>query len=185
MTPQVVFFGERPGPNTDPLRPLFPHTTTGAAAKLINLLGVSTEHYLEHSCRYNVFNNGTEDVGLDAARRRVEHLMTWHLTQHQDPRFVFVGGEALRAAPQFYRRMLPIQINDAVLYLPHTSGVNRWYNSPENTMVARSALAGHLRGTALLQPVEDAAASSGAAGTPAAGGGQTPPYEAPAGPPEC
>lgn len=155
MTVGVVFFGERPGPNTDPLRPLYPHTTTGAAARLIGLLGCTTEQYLAGSARYNVFHNGQCLLPLDKARARVHALMAEHMVAQPDVRFVFVGAEALRTAPALLRKIPFLAVRGAVLHLPHTSGVNRWYNSAANTAAARAALAAHL-GNRLHGPAEDA-----------------------------
>lgn len=141
MTKSLVIFGDRPGPRTDPAQALYPHTTTGAAAKLISLLGVTREFYLENAQRYNVRHDGERLLSLDEARYRVKEVMVRTLTEHRlDSRFLFVGGEALRGAPQFYRRMQFLETQDLVMYIPHTSGVNRWYNSAENTQACRETL---------------------------------------------
>lgn len=137
----LIVFGDRPGPHTDPKTPLYPHTTTGAAAKLIDLLGVEQEFYLQNTLRYNVHHDGERLLSLAEARKRVDALMVWRLTEDPDPKFLFVGGAALRGAPQFYRKMQFLETKDLVLLIPHTSGVNRWYNSAENTQACRETLA--------------------------------------------
>ncbi len=144
VTPSVVFIGERPGPATDPLRPLYPHTTTGAAARLIALLGVPELEYLERSDRYNAFHDGEQLLNLTQARERLAEIMRARSEEHPDPRFVFLGAEALRAAPPAYRRMGFLEVRGTALALPHTSGVNRWYNSQANTEAAAAALAAHI-----------------------------------------
>ncbi len=93
-----------------------------------------------------MFHDGDREVALPLARRRVEWIITRSIVEHGTPRFVFVGKEALRAAPQIYRRMGFCAAEDLVLCLPHTSGVNSWYNSDENTQLAARALQGHLAG---------------------------------------
>jgi hypothetical protein len=170
---QVIIFGERPGPTTDPLRALFPHTSTGAAAKLIALLGVSQADYLANSSRYNTFHDGEGLLALNPARQRVQAIFTQALVQHTFPCFIFVGAEALRCAPQFYRSMQFLEARDLVFYLPHTSGVNRWYNSAENTTQARHKLRQHVAGR--LGPVQHVA-GPGEATAPLYGGftGQPP-----------
>ena len=141
----LVLIGERPGPRTDPERPLYPHTTTGAAARLIDLLGLPREDYFNLTTRINAFNDGCRPLSLEEARRRVTRHMIVAINRYVNPRFVFLGAEALRCGPQIYRRMQPADVRDLVMYLPHPSGVNRWYNSSENTELARARLREHVQ----------------------------------------
>lgn len=140
----LVFIGESPGPQTDPERPLYPHTTVGAAAKLMDLAGLELEDYLALSSRVNAYHDGRRKLSLEEARHRVMRYMTVALHRYRAPRFVFLGCAAMRTTPQIYRRMEPATCRDTVMYLPHTSGVNRWYNSEENTQTARVVLRQHI-----------------------------------------
>lgn len=124
----LVIFGLRPGPNTDPARPLFPHTTTGAAANLIKLLGMTNEEYLMNTTRYNVVDN--PDDGTLSGRRRVhERMLLERVKTGHDTKFLFLGKEALRAAPLQYRFLEYGRPHDNVMVIPHTSGRSRYYNS--------------------------------------------------------
>jgi hypothetical protein len=126
----LVIFGERPGPNTDPNRPLFPHTTTGAAAKLIEMLGISREEYLKLT-RYNVVNNHHASTNHPGVRSRVEYLLSAHRRESLT-RFLFLGRSAAQALPRAYRN-LPFGVpHGSIMIIPHPSGRNRYYNSQVN-----------------------------------------------------
>lgn len=137
---KLIVFGERPGPNTDPKRPLFPHTTTGAAAKLIQLLGWTEERYLLETVRYNALHDGFSELPLDTARERVETLLNSSRHLHNDPRFLFCGRAAMRCAPKKYRDQRMGEIHDDVMAIPHPSGVNRYYNDTWQTQYIKDQL---------------------------------------------
>jgi hypothetical protein len=125
----LVIFGERPGPNTDPMRPLFPHTTTGAAARLIRMMGVSVSEYLRFTQRYNTFHDGHREMSsLEEARRRVAALHFKHLDLNPDTHFLYLGKTAVSAAPLEFRDLQFLQGRDNVWLIPHPSGCNRIYN---------------------------------------------------------
>ena len=141
----LVIFGERPGPNTDPSRPLYPHTTTGAAARLMRLLGMSRTRFLEAS-RYNVVDDRITSTSDLAARSRVALRMRMHRETHESSRVVFLGRAALNGAPPRYR-MLEFGLEmDDVMVIPHPSGVNRYYNSEANTHFIVESLRQFTRG---------------------------------------
>lgn len=143
MTPFVVY-GEAPGPNTDPLRPLYPHATTGAAAKLAALLGLSVDQYLARVQRLNALHDGKRPLGLYEARARVANHLNQTLQASPEAKFVFLGAKALHAAPAEYRKLKACQAAGPVLFIPHTSGANLWYNSAANKEQAAVALRAHL-----------------------------------------
>lgn len=176
-TEPVLILGERPGPRTDPKLALFPHTTTGAAAKLISLLGWPQEYYLQHTTRINVFHDGYRMLDLQQARRRVERYMTLVLHRHSAPRVIVVGRETLRAMPQIYRSMEACEVRDVVMYLPHTSGVNRWYNSAQHTELARRTLREHVAAYGPQNAQQGPAAAGGTTATPPAVEDATAPSE--------
>jgi hypothetical protein len=125
----LVIFGERPGPNTDPLRPLFPHTTTGAAARLIRMMGVTVSEYLRYTQRYNVFHDGEREMPtLEEARRRVAALHYKHVDLNPETSFLYLGKAAIGAAPTEYRDLQFLQTRGNVYLIPHPSGCNRIYN---------------------------------------------------------
>lgn len=118
MAAPFVIFGEGPGPNTDPFRPLYPHATTGAAAKLAALLDLTHEEYLERTVRYNARHDGERPLALDESRVRVARLMGNLLAWDAEARFVFLGGKALAAAPPHARKLLPCQRVGNILFIP-------------------------------------------------------------------
>lgn len=129
---KIVLFGEKPGPNTDPRRPLYPHTTTGAAARLIQLFGVTSDEYLSGTYRYNVFRDESGPLTLEVARKRVERLYFKHRDLWKETPFVFLGKAAVRTAPQEFRELQFLQSKGDVYLIPHPSGVNRFYNDDED-----------------------------------------------------
>jgi len=122
----IYILGERPGPNTDPSVALYPHTTTGAAARLHRLLGLSQAEYLASTSRLNAVDDKSSTAS-SVARQRVEEFL---LSASQNP-FIVLGKSAIKAMPAKYRKMEFGEIKDNVLLLPHTSGVNRVWNDPD------------------------------------------------------
>ncbi|MGD9713959.1 MAG: hypothetical protein AB7V46_18160 [Thermomicrobiales bacterium] len=140
---KIVIFGERKGPNTDPFNPLYPHTTHGAAARLIRMFGVDVNEYLENTARYNVFQHGHQDFSLEEARERVGTLHLRHLEEDPKCEFIFLGKAALRGAPNpEWRELQYFQSLGAVHLIPHPSGANLVYNDAENVRQAALLLRG-------------------------------------------
>lgn len=129
MQIKLVIVGERPGPNTDPKRPLFPHTTTGAAARLIRMIGVPVSEYLRYTQRYNAYHDGENAISdLAEARRRLQAIHYHYMDLYPEVQFLYLGKSALNAAPREYRKLQFLQNRDNVWLIPHPSGVNRVYN---------------------------------------------------------
>lgn len=124
----IFILGERPGPNTDPSVALYPHTSTGAAARLARLLNLNTAEYLANTSRLNAVDDKSSTASTEA-RLRVEEF----LQRAGSEPFIVLGKSALRAMPTKYRKMQFGDISDNVLLLPHTSGVNRVWNDPAFT----------------------------------------------------
>lgn len=124
----IYILGERPGPNTDPSVALYPHTTTGAASRLIRLLNLTTEGYLANTSRLNAVDDKSSTAS-SVARLRVEEF----LRRAGSEPFIVLGKSAIKAMPAKYRKMQFGEIVDNVLLLPHTSGVNRVWNDPAFT----------------------------------------------------
>lgn len=140
----LVIFGERPGPNTDCTRPLYPHTKTGAAARLMRLLEMTEAEYLQ-TTRYNVVNDAETQTKNLAVRSRVRQLLEFHrnvarICKRSHARFIVLGRSTAAAFPPQYRyRPFGYPLGD-VLLIPHTSGVNRYYNSQDNIDFIRQSL---------------------------------------------
>jgi hypothetical protein len=122
----IFILGERPGPNTNPSIALYPHTTTGAAARLYRLLSLTKEEYLANTARLNAVDDPASSTSSPVARLRVEYF----LFEAASEPFIVLGKSALKAMPPKYRKMQFGDIIDNVLLLPHTSGVNRVWNDP-------------------------------------------------------
>lgn len=138
----LTIFGERPGPNTDPERPLYPHTTTGAAARLIRLLDWTTDFYLENTLRYNVVDNLRVSTRSDNARTRVILRMQEERRVNPNARFLFLGKEALSSMKRQGREPLwdNGEIRGDVMYIPHPSGRNLFYNDEQSVRYIKSQL---------------------------------------------
>ncbi len=143
---KLIIFGERPGPNTDPKRPLWPHTTTGAAARLARLLGMTTEEYIAETIRYNVVDNRHTATSFPSCRARVERRILFSLRRYGlRTRVLFLGQAALAGAPAPFRNLSFNKFRyfepfGHVMVIPHTSGVNRYYNSEGNIRLTEEAL---------------------------------------------
>lgn len=124
----IFILGERPGPNTDPSVALYPHTSTGAAARLARLLKLNTAEYLVNTSRLNAVDDKSSTASAEA-RLRVEEF----LQRAGSEPFLVLGKSAIKAMPVRYRKMAFGDIIDNVLLLPHTSGVNRVWNDPAFT----------------------------------------------------
>jgi hypothetical protein len=127
----IVVFGERPGPNTDPARPLHPHTSTGAAARLIKMMGMSEVEYLGATCRYNVVDDQYSATTGYMARERVKNRLEAHRNLGDDAKFVVLGRSAAAAFPPKYRYQPFGHPLGDVIIIPHPSGRNRMYNSQD------------------------------------------------------
>lgn len=133
---KITLLGERPGPNTDPLRPLFPHTTTGAAANLARMMGLSREEYLEITDRYNVCDSTDlrESPASMIARDKVRRLWDRLVNSQEIELLIVCGREAQRALPRPWRidlEMLEpeyVPFGLTVLLIPHPSRRNRVFN---------------------------------------------------------
>lgn len=139
----IWILGERPGPNTNPSIALYPHTTTGAAARLARLLNLTTEDYLARTARLNAVDTQGASTASSEARLRVEYFL---FEAGSEP-FIVLGKSALKAMPAKYRKMQFGDKIDNVLLLPHTSGVNRFWNDPANSakmqQIAREFVSEH------------------------------------------
>lgn len=136
---RITILGERPGPNTDPSRPLYPHTSTGAAANLARLMGLSIEEYLEITDRYNASDAplGYEGCGSLIPRDRVRRIWDRLVRSENIELLIVCGRETQRALPSPWRTTLemlePEYVPDGttVLLIPHPSGRNRVFNERE------------------------------------------------------
>lgn len=117
-------------------------------------MGLTRREYALRTVRYNALS--TDDgfiLNLEAARQRVGQLVRQHISADSGTRFIVLGKRAAACMPKPVRRTEYCATNGSFLVLPHTSGVNRWYNSPENTALARAAVASHMAAAGGLGPL--------------------------------
>lgn len=148
---KIALVGQAPNENGDPELPL----TGRAGRKLAELMGVSWRTYLMRTIRTNLIvefpgKKGKGDAfPLDAAR---EAARAWRVPG--DAACVVLVGLKVAAAfghgkvppcrmflaefpcerPRHQHRLVPC------VTVPHTSGINTWYNDPKNVAAAREAL---------------------------------------------
>lgn len=100
--------------------------------RLIRMMGVSVADYLRFTQRYNVYHDGTREIqDLSEARRRVEALHYKHLDLEPRTRFLYLGKNAINAAPREFRNLQFLQNDENVFLIPHPSGCNRVYNDSD------------------------------------------------------
>lgn len=138
---KILFIGQAPSRDSDPLRPF-----SGRCGKfLAELLDTTQEDMLEQHDFLNVLDEWPgKGVGGDrfpilvamaAARRKVPQL--------RGRTVVLLGANVARAFGaknfqylQFYRLLNPENYADVLsqkmCVVPHPSGINRWYNRREN-----------------------------------------------------
>ena len=133
VTRKIVLIGQAPSRTGKPSRPL-------ASAKLAAICGLTTGQYLKKFRRLNVFNiwpgkNGKGDAfPLARARTRAARLAK-NLICGQT---VFVG---IKTAEAFSFKSAPLRWRKfnggKAAILPHPSGINRWWNDPDNKKRAK------------------------------------------------
>lgn len=127
----ITIIGDAPGPNTDPTDPLFPHTSTGAAARLIELMGISENKYLRVTRRLNANHDGENALDPAMAATRMAGALAG-----ANSKLIIVVG---RAAANLHRDTKDLDFGDVIEYhgrrlvvIPHTSGRNRYWNDKGN-----------------------------------------------------
>ena len=135
---EVVFVGQAPSSCSDPKKPL-----SGRSGNIIAaMLGLTLEDFLLFR-RYNINNEfhgsplGLGDVfRIDEGEQNALLLLCMHW-----PRYVLIGQHVQRS---FKVEGYPLQIvlrgQKAFFCLPHTSGLNHWYNIRRNREAAQSEL---------------------------------------------
>jgi uracil-DNA glycosylase len=132
LSREILILGDAPGPNTDPRDPLFPHTTTGAAAHLATLMGLDREAYIARTRRLNVNHDGNQPLSKAEASDRLVGI----LDRVSPGSLIIMIGRAAAGRHNQTARLPwgePIDFNGSqLLVIPHTSGRNRYWNDPLN-----------------------------------------------------
>lgn len=122
--------------------PLQPDITSSSGQKLWSMTGLPMVRYCQLFERHNLFEID-EPHNIDVARLKARRILYGVDTRYVNTYIICMGRIVADAfslygiAPLHFRR---IQRKTMAAYLPHTSGVNRWYNSPNNYAVATGFL---------------------------------------------
>ena len=114
---------------------MFPHTTVGAAARLIEMMGIDRQTYLDKTWRMNVWHDGDRGLTKHEAIPRLDGMFAY--AQQMEPTtflFIVVGRNAMEVMPKELQSMKFGETrnflrNAKVIYMPHTSGRNRLWNN--------------------------------------------------------
>lgn len=151
MRPLVI--GEQPGRNTRTDCPVFPYPATSSAGRLLKMLGVSGGEFLRSVDRVNAVPTLDLAHGWDPVAAEDYLAMMYNGGLFRERR-VLVLGARVRAtlgfdagilkstyAPEFRRYRAPRHMRPKLWYfIPHPSGLNRWYNDPDNVRSAQLLL---------------------------------------------
>ena len=135
-----LLVGQAPGPNTDPLRPLYPASRSSTGGRLAQFMGLSPEEYLERFDRVNLLSefpgkSGVEDkfplyqarVAAGAIRPLVRDRVVVLIGRGVARAW---GGEV--ATAEFLSWVTCPHFGTRLACVPHASGRNHWYNKSEN-----------------------------------------------------
>lgn len=149
---KIVIVGQQPQSN-DPEDPLSCDHPMWSGYRLMQMSGLSPEGYREtfHRINLNYLPDRKFSVSTPQKNRAA---MIW-TTLHPDDILVILGTGVMKAFKGLVGELEPLQphltkrIKDgryvaghSVVLIPHPSGLNRWYNNPENTRRAAEALRG-------------------------------------------
>lgn len=138
MRPLLV--GQAPGPKSDPAEPL----SGRCGARLAALCGLELDQFLRAFERVNLVERfhgkaGKGDVfNLIRARRKAIKLLVEGTATNR--RVVLLGDGVARAFSVENYELLKWRHTAALSYAvaPHPSGVNHWFNDPDNVDAARA-----------------------------------------------
>ena len=129
----IVFVGEDPGASGKTGMPLDPMRVGATGHRLAALLGLTPDDFLERTCRINLFSEymGATWYAKKAAANALQLVASGLL---RGRRVVLLGQKVWAAFD--YPDALPFTCvgreSTMFFYLPHPSGLNRWYNDHAN-----------------------------------------------------
>jgi len=118
--------------------PLQPDILNSSGQKLWGMTGLTMVRYAQLFERYNLFDVD-ESHNMKAARFKAMNILVGINTRYVNT-YVICLGRAVAGAFGLYDAT-PLQFKEIknkvmAAYVPHTSGVNRWYNDPSNVRAA-------------------------------------------------
>ncbi len=142
-----MLVGQAPGPNTDPLQPLYPATASSAGGRLARFMGLTAEQYLDIFDRVNLLHDypGKNSVGEDKFPLYEARIAAGAIRPLLRERTVVLvgrgvalawGGSVARA--DFMSWSVCPHFGTRLVCVPHPSGRNHWYNSQINQTRALS-----------------------------------------------
>lgn len=129
---RLIIMGEGPGSYTRPLV-LYPYPVNCTGHRLMKLMGVKRFEYM-HMDRRNLFPlyPGKSGKGAAFPTSRARGLAREVAPSLAGYNVLFIG---LRLARAFWSDPVPLQWFEGMYrhaVVPHTSGVNHWWNDPDN-----------------------------------------------------
>lgn len=130
----VLFIGQGPAKDAEPYRPLEGHN----AEKLARLLGILPAHFVNRYARINLNSEWIGKVGkgdvfdLAEGRRAAAVLLQGSWTH-----YVLLGKQVAKSFDVREGFLETVHHGRKHFFiLPHPSGINRWWNEPENVTSA-------------------------------------------------
>ena len=138
MTWKPIIIGMNPGPRTDPTEPLYPDSRCKSGLRLCNFMKLDPSEYLELFERRNLIPERTP---------KWPHLRARKLASAMQPeltgRWILLVGSRVSDAFGFSSNPLNrfVYSKSYVMgCIPHTSGLNRYYNYSQNILATESCL---------------------------------------------
>lgn len=146
-SPRGLLIGEAPGPNTDPLLPLFPEPSNSTGARLLKYADVPAAAWLGKLVRMNLCDGTWSARRALAGRARALAFLFDTRNYHDGKplRVLLLGDRVQREwscyGPFGYNEMMYFRGPTLrVAWIPHPSGKNLLYNSRRNQLRARRAV---------------------------------------------
>ena len=157
MKPLLI--GQAPGPNTDPTRPLYPLPRSSAGGRLAEFMGLEPKLYNSIFDKVNLLNEfpgrGKRDDKFPLRDAMIAASAMRPLLKGRD--VILIGRNVALAFGlqlEFHTWTDMFTPANWIAVVPHPSGRNHWYNSPENRVIARefwkTLLRPHVPDTELL-----------------------------------
>ena len=132
MTDKILLVGYCPSHSGSPERPL---DGPGTGHRLAKLCGLSHKDYLEKFDRVNLHYD--TPVKRDRLTREVGSVSADAMMRRNKGRRIVLLGDEVRVAFGYAKDSIAewVVLDDGtrVSYIPHPSGLNRWYNETDNT----------------------------------------------------
>lgn len=146
--PSGLIIGEQPGAarRGEGHFAMWPWPPSSAGGRLLEFSGMPVEEYVTRLARTNLFQTKVARWSLARAEGRAIFLVAQYKSQHNEerkwPRFVLCGRKVAHAFGMDQYPWFEKVYDEGVAYvvIPHPSGLNLMYNSPEVRAKAGAAV---------------------------------------------